>query len=124
MPTNKKPKEIFKVIGIILIILVAWKLTTTAISNTDINSSSVTGVDSMNNSKRNAFISGCESESKKALKDIYTNTQITDYCRCSIAKLEQKYPDFLTNDKNINYILKNGYSKEDTDLLVQCDPAV
>lgn len=112
--------QVLKAIGITLLILVAWGLVSTAINN----SSTTSGIDPMNNSKRNAFISGCESEAKTTLKDVYTSAQVTDYCKCAISKLEQKYPDFLSNDENANSILKNGYSKEDTDLLVQCMPTV
>jgi hypothetical protein len=109
-----------KAIGITLLVLVTWGLVGTAINN----SSTATGPDPNNNSRRNAFISGCEIEGDKTLKGIYTDAQITDYCKCAITKLEQKHPDILTNDEKMNNILKNGYSKEDTDVLAQCIPAV
>lgn len=112
MNTNKST---LKVIGIIVLSILAYALVTSAFRN-----STATGVDPNNNTARNAMIVGCTTESAKSLAGVWSEAQIKSYCECAIRKIEQKYPDILTNDSLANDKLKNGFSQEDIKLIADC----
>lgn len=80
-----------------------------------------TSFDPNNNTMRNASISLCEKEAR-ATNSGYNDVQINNYCKCAIAKLEQKYPDIWTNNSINDRINKDGFTKEETDIIAGCVP--
>ena len=101
MSTNKK--TVLSLIGIFIV----WVIVSYAARPADTTSGSY-------NTKRNAVLSGCESSDIPG----YTKQQQANYCECFLTTMEKKYPDFLSNDNLMVDKIKNGLSKEDTDLFV------
>jgi hypothetical protein len=69
------------------------------------------------NTQRNSFVIGCEKEDTPP--EIKAKYDITNYCTCAYDHLKDFYKDKLNDDYWRN-ILANGYSKQDTELLMQC----
>jgi len=80
-----------------------------------------TSFDPNNNSRRNATISLCEKEAKSNYSG-YSDAVISNYCKCAVTKLEQKYPDIWTNNSLNERINKDGFTKEETDIIAGCVP--
>jgi hypothetical protein len=82
---------------------------------------SSTSFDPNNNTERNASISLCEKEAKTSNSGL-SDAEINNYCKCAIAKFEQKYPDIWTNPSLQERINRDGFTKEETDLFAGCVP--
>lgn len=115
----KSNKSTIKIVGIILLSIFAYFFVISAFRNVN----TANGVDPNNNTQRNAMIVGCNTESAKSLSGVWSEAQIKNYCECAVRKIEQKYPDILTNDSLVNDKLKNGFSQEDIKLIADCVPA-
>lgn len=65
---------------------------------------------SVNNTARNAFVSGCKGEG------LVTEQQ----CGCMYDKLQNMYPDLTTNQARLKRIMDTGYNSEETDFIITC----
>jgi hypothetical protein len=104
MSTNKR--TVLSLIGIFIV----WAVISYALN---LNQADTT-TSANYNTKRNAALSGCENGDIPG----YTKQQQANYCECYLTTMEKKYPDIFTNDNLLADKVKNGLSKEDTDLLV------
>lgn len=104
-------KEALKAIVIVVGILFIWSVVSNLITN---NQSKPSG-DSVSNTMRNSFVSGCKKEAA-----VYPTIDAASYCECAYNKMIAMYPDFATNDERLNRILKDGYNSAETDQMVTC----
>lgn len=117
---SEKASKIARVILSIIVCFIVYVFAA-ALVNALFNSNPITGVDPNNNSLRNASISMCEKEAKSTNSGL-SDIQITNYCKCAIAKFEQKHPDIWTNPSIEERINRDGFTKEETDLFAGCVP--
>lgn len=64
---------------------------------------------------KNSFISSCKQTSKDSG---YTDVQLERYCTCGEKTLSEKYGPKLYESEMTTNITRNGYSQEDTDLVI------
>ncbi len=106
---SRRNQTMLGILGIVLLVGAVLNANTTETTLTD---------QAKYNTNRNAFLSGCE---KPYATAGYSSEQAKRECECVLTKLEKKYPDFVNNATLIQDKLKNGLSKEDTDLVISCN---
>ena len=117
----EKASKIARVILSVIFCIVIY-IFGAALVNGLFNSNSITGIDPNNNTDRNAAIAGCESEGKKTNNGVYTDAQLTNYCKCAITKIEEKYPALWSNKDLLTDKVKNGFSEDDMRYISSCFP--
>lgn len=109
----EKVKNIAIVIAVFMLAMIGTIHSLERVSSNSTRSDSAVG-DTMSrkgleNTAKHAFVSSCSSDGASR-----------EQCTCAVNVLLDLYPDFLTNERRIKVILREGYNQKEVDAMLPC----